>query len=129
MVCSRSPQRLHVDSKGLQLLFVLTHLCAQSDVWSFGVVLYELFTRGQVPYGSFTNEEARLQILKGEKLSCPSADCPKEIEDLMESCFNDNPDHRPDFKSIFNVLRQHVTTDEKTATVLPNDDQEYYNTF
>ena len=39
----------------------------KSDVWSFGVCLWELFSRGETPYFSMTNSEAMDKILQGTK--------------------------------------------------------------
>ncbi|XP_007896987.1 tyrosine-protein kinase JAK2 [Callorhinchus milii] len=81
----------------------------ESDVWSFGVVLYELFTysdrsrsppmeylrmigydkQGQIPFHM-------TEILKGNRLPLPQ-NCPREIYDMMLNCWNCHPEQRPTF--------------------------------
>ncbi|CAD5233560.1 unnamed protein product [Bursaphelenchus xylophilus] len=65
-----------------------------SDIWSFGVVLYEIFTFGNMPYGDLSNEEAMWAILKGVKPQIPTG-APEPIINVMTDCFNDRPEDRP----------------------------------
>ena len=59
-----------------------------SDVWSFGIVLYELFTCGQVPYQGMTNRQVIDNVSTGYRLDIPE-NCPKEIYQLMMMCWNE----------------------------------------
>ena len=68
----------------------------KSDVWSFGIVLYELITYGQTPYPGMTNEDVLVKVPKGYRLSCPTA-CPEKLYNIMTSCWNNNADNRPTF--------------------------------
>uniref|UniRef100_UPI003AB0B2AB tyrosine-protein kinase Fes/Fps n=1 Tax=Centroberyx gerrardi TaxID=166262 RepID=UPI003AB0B2AB len=71
----------------------------ESDVWSFGVLLWETFTRGITPYTSMNNQQTRDEVEKGYRMSAPS-DCPSEIYKLMCSCWQYDPRKRPSFKTL-----------------------------
>ena len=66
----------------------------QSDIWSFGIVLWEIFSFGVQPYFSLTNEEVVAHVRDGNVLNCPEK-CPQEIYDLMLDCWAMNPSERP----------------------------------
>ena len=71
----------------------------KSDVWSFGVVLYEIITRGHLPYPHMTNKETLHAILSGYRMPQP-AGCPQGIYDMMLKCWESNPSNRPRFEAI-----------------------------
>lgn len=66
----------------------------QSDIWSFGVVLWEIFSFGMQPYFSLSNEEVVQHVRDGNVMSCPEG-CPQEIYDLMLDCWAMEPGERP----------------------------------
>ena len=71
----------------------------KSDSWSFGIVLWELFSFGAIPYGSsMSNQQVEEEVLKGTRLSKPSKECPESIYQLMLHCWDTEPEKRPDFK-------------------------------
>jgi len=72
----------------------------QSDIWAFGITMWEIFTYGMIPYPGASNMEAVDQILKGYRLPSPK-DCPKEIYQLMLQCWNVEITERPSFKLLF----------------------------
>ncbi|XP_019492734.1 PREDICTED: tyrosine-protein kinase Srms [Hipposideros armiger] len=71
----------------------------KSDVWSFGVLLYEVFTYGQCPYEGMSNHETLQQIAKGYRLPRPAA-CPAEAYVLMLACWKGSPEERPAFATL-----------------------------
>lgn len=53
-----------------------------SDVWSFGIVLYELWSEGGRPYGAMKNREMVKEVTRGYRLP-PSADCPRVLYEYV----------------------------------------------
>lgn len=66
----------------------------ESDIWSFGVVLWEIFSFGIQPYFSMTNEEVVHHVRSGNVMNCPE-NCPQVIYDLMLDCWVMEPTGRP----------------------------------
>ena len=58
----------------------------ESDIWSFGVVLWEIFTYGKQPWYELANHEVIQQVTEGKLLSQPQ-DCPDSIYQVMQSCW------------------------------------------
>ncbi len=89
----------------------------KSDVWSFGIVLFELFSYGKDPYVIFIfpfffqtkinefygkqnemeNEEVAKQLKEGFRLTPPSI-CPTSIKEVMIKCWEWNSQNRPTFE-------------------------------
>ena len=66
----------------------------QSDIWSFGIVLWEIFSRGTQPYCALSNEEVVDYVKKMKVLRCPSG-CPRELYELMMNCWTTSASKRP----------------------------------
>ncbi|XP_056133438.1 inactive tyrosine-protein kinase transmembrane receptor ROR1 [Lampris incognitus] len=75
-----------------------------SDIWSFGVVLWEIFSYGLQPYYGFSNQEVMEMVRKRQLLPCPE-DCPPRVYGLMTECWQEGPARRPRFKDIHSRLR------------------------
>ncbi|XP_011618258.2 tyrosine-protein kinase receptor TYRO3 [Takifugu rubripes] len=71
----------------------------QSDVWAFGVTMWEIITRGQTPYPGVENSEIYEFLIKGERLKKP-AECRDDIYELMHSCWSPVPKCRPSFQQL-----------------------------
>uniref|UniRef100_A0A8D2J4D5 Tyrosine-protein kinase n=1 Tax=Varanus komodoensis TaxID=61221 RepID=A0A8D2J4D5_VARKO len=76
----------------------------KSDVWSFGILLYEIVTRGQNPYPGMSNSEVFHHVQKGFKMHCPS-NCPSLIYNIMCKCWKLDPRERPDFTQLAGLLQ------------------------
>ncbi|KAL7012102.1 hypothetical protein ACKWTF_014634 [Chironomus riparius] len=68
-----------------------------SDVWSFGITLWELYSRGETPYGDMTGTQVNDFIEKGNRLPKPDQ-CPDRIYKLMTDCWQYRDRLRPNFK-------------------------------
>uniref|UniRef100_A0A3Q3CBG4 Receptor tyrosine kinase-like orphan receptor 1 n=1 Tax=Haplochromis burtoni TaxID=8153 RepID=A0A3Q3CBG4_HAPBU len=75
-----------------------------SDIWSFGVVLWEVFSYGLQPYYGFSNQEVMEMVRKRQLLPCPE-DCPPRFYGLMTECWQEGPARRPRFEDIHVRLR------------------------
>jgi len=76
----------------------------KSDVWSYGVLLWEMFDPKVTPYADAQNETLPDFIKNGGRLTQPNA-CPGEIYQLMLDCWNWSANDRPSFTSICERIR------------------------
>uniref|UniRef100_A0A8C6T0N5 Tyrosine-protein kinase n=1 Tax=Neogobius melanostomus TaxID=47308 RepID=A0A8C6T0N5_9GOBI len=83
----------------------------KSDVWSFGVLLTELATKGRVPYPGMVNREVLDQVERGYRMPCPS-ECPSSLHELMLSCWRKDPEERPTFEYLQGFLEDYFTSTE-----------------
>nr|WEY17517.1 insulin-like growth factor 1 receptor [Anadara broughtonii] len=76
---------------------------SMSDVWSYGVVLWEMATLAAQPYQGLSNEEVLKYVLNGKIMERPDG-CPQRLFDLMMKCWQFKPRQRPTFKEIIEML-------------------------
>ena len=76
----------------------------ESDVWSFGVVLWEIYSYGLQPYYGYSNQEVIEMIRSRQLLPCPE-DCPSRMYAFMVECWHEVPSRRPQFAEIHARLR------------------------
>ncbi|GAB0091168.1 ephrin type-B receptor 1-B [Sergentomyia squamirostris] len=74
-----------------------------SDVWSYGVVLWEVMSYGERPYWNWSNQDVIKSIEKGYRLPAPM-DCPEALYQLMLDCWQKQRTHRPTFASVVATL-------------------------
>ncbi|XP_062500312.1 insulin-like growth factor 1 receptor [Corticium candelabrum] len=75
----------------------------QSDVWSYGVTIWEVMTLAQVPYSEIGNEKVLSYISNGGRMSQPK-NCPQKIYDIMIQCWQFEANHRPSFTTIMSDI-------------------------
>lgn len=88
----------------------------KSDVWSFGIVLYEIITKGGTPYPDMTNAEVLSRIDTGYRMSQPPG-CETKFYHIMIECWNQNPDKRPTFETLEWKLRDYFLSDDQYREV------------
>jgi hypothetical protein len=83
----------------------------KSDVWSFGVLLYEIVTYGRVPYIGMSNRETLDKIEAGYRLPNPTNKthiyCEPILYDKMLECWNAEPSERPSFAALESFLTEY----------------------
>ena len=75
----------------------------KSDVWSFGILLYELITCGSVPYPGMLNTQVIKKLERGYRMPCPEG-CPEQLYKIMRECWRDEATSRPTFKVLQSTL-------------------------
>ncbi|XP_075872418.1 tyrosine-protein kinase Fyn isoform X3 [Nelusetta ayraudi] len=83
----------------------------KSDVWSFGILLTELVTKGRVPYPGMNNREVLEQVERGYRMPCPQ-DCPPSLHELMLQCWKREAEERPTFEYLQAFLEDYFTATE-----------------
>ncbi|XP_026497829.2 tyrosine-protein kinase Shark isoform X2 [Vanessa tameamea] len=98
----------------------------KSDVWSYGVTLWEMFSYGQQPYGEMRGIEAIQIVESGQRLERPE-DCPDEIYQVMLDCWAYSPDLRPTFSKLVDVFSQNPDYVNIGQIVVDNEELAYKN--
>ncbi|XP_017783222.1 PREDICTED: tyrosine-protein kinase Btk29A isoform X2 [Nicrophorus vespilloides] len=80
-----------------------TRFSSKSDIWAYGVLMWEVFTCGKMPYGRLKNTEVVERVQKGIILEKPKG-CYKEVFDIMRKCWSPSPEQRPSFRNLKDQL-------------------------
>ncbi|XP_028411423.1 fibroblast growth factor receptor 4-like [Dendronephthya gigantea] len=92
----------------------------KSDVWSFGVLLWEIFALGGNPYPGVHINDFYLYLLNGNRMQ-PPIHCPPKIFDIMSLCWKENPIDRPNFCNLIKLLGENLGfIDEMQETISDN---------
>lgn len=79
---------------------------SKSDVWSFGILMWEIFSKGITPYNGKRNASLKEALNHGFRMTAPTATPPK-CDKLMQKCWMSNPDERYDFVKIKAKLKRY----------------------
>ncbi|XP_078280349.1 megakaryocyte-associated tyrosine-protein kinase isoform X2 [Rhinoraja longicauda] len=71
----------------------------KSDVWSYGILLWELFSYGRAPYPKLSLMDVSQRVERGYRMESPEM-CPVAVYELMKSCWEHEPGKRPTFKKL-----------------------------
>lgn len=78
---------------------------AKADVYSFGIILYEMTTQTK-PFNGMTLEELYKDVFYGGKRPKLTKDCPQALRELIEDCWAQSPTHRPRMRQVLERLQQ-----------------------
>uniref|UniRef100_A0A8C5M2V7 Mast/stem cell growth factor receptor n=1 Tax=Leptobrachium leishanense TaxID=445787 RepID=A0A8C5M2V7_9ANUR len=84
----------------------------ESDVWSYGILLWEIFSLGSSPYPRIPVDSKFYKMIKdGYRMLSPEC-APTELYEIMNSCWNSDPLKRPTFKQIVQMIEQQLSDDK-----------------
>ncbi|CAI9720557.1 putative molluscan insulin-related peptide(s) receptor [Octopus vulgaris] len=96
-----------------------------SDVWSYGVVIWEMATLAAMPYQGLSNSEVVKFVSDGKIMEKPEG-CPKRLYSLMLMCWQYKPKQRPSFKDIINALEPEQFPDFQTVSYYNSEENRRY---
>ncbi|KAM7012281.1 tyrosine-protein kinase ZAP-70 isoform 2-T2 [Tautogolabrus adspersus] len=79
---------------------------SKSDVWSFGITMWEAFSYGAKPYKKLKGSDVLRFIEADNRLDCPAA-CPERMYTVMKECWTYKHEERPDFKKVEEYMRSY----------------------
>ncbi|XP_044082092.1 ephrin type-A receptor 5 isoform X6 [Neovison vison] len=88
-----------------------------SDVWSYGIVLWEVVSYGERPYWEMTNQDVIKAVEEGYRLPSPM-DCPAALYQLMLDCWQKDRNSRPKFDEIVNMLDKLIRNPSSLKTLV-----------
>ncbi|XP_053373169.1 uncharacterized protein LOC123532025 [Mercenaria mercenaria] len=115
---AKKRERIPLKWMAPECLKSTTGATEKSDVWSFGVVLWEIFSFGESPYGSIRGRELPAKLKGGYRLPKPEQ-CDDKWYGVMKQTWSEDPKNRPSFKEIRNSL-------DEIFVAAPTDDYYYY---
>uniref|UniRef100_A0A672JUQ2 Tyrosine-protein kinase n=1 Tax=Sinocyclocheilus grahami TaxID=75366 RepID=A0A672JUQ2_SINGR len=77
---------------------------SKSDIWAFGVLMWEVYTLGRMPYDRWNNTEIVEKITAGHRLYRPQLANDK-VYSIMNNCWHERPDERPTFMDLVMTIK------------------------
>jgi serine/threonine protein kinase len=84
---------------------------SRSDVWAFGITIWELFSSGGKPYDNLPEKQVMKEVASGLRPKRPLS-CPDSTFKIAQSCWAKDPAARPTFRALYNSLREELTAIE-----------------
>ncbi|KAL7073377.1 hypothetical protein ACQ4LE_007649 [Meloidogyne hapla] len=91
---------------------------SKTDVWAYGVLLWEIFSLGYIPYPGRDNLEVMRLVVAGDRLD-PPIGIPDEIYELMLRCWNTESEQRPNFVDLVGTFETLLKNKDLVAEPLP----------
>ncbi|XP_004377705.1 ALK tyrosine kinase receptor [Trichechus manatus latirostris] len=91
---------------------------SKTDTWSFGVLLWEIFSLGYMPYPSRSNQEVLEFVTSGGRMD-PPKNCPGPVYRIMTQCWQHQPEDRPNFAIILERIEYCTQDPDVINTALP----------
>ncbi|XP_064604810.1 tyrosine-protein kinase SRK2-like [Liolophura sinensis] len=85
----------------------------KSDVWSFGVLLYEIFTYGKTPYPGISTANLQSLLHSGYRMQKPK-NFPVQVYNIMLQCWQEHPEDRPEFAYLHSVFDDYIICTENS---------------
>jgi len=104
-------------------VFQKREFSVKCDIWAMGIVLWEIFTKGSLPYSELSNKQVTEAVIKGERLPKPDS-CPDGVWIIMKNCWNEIPSKRPTFLEIIKQLNGIIATTEELKEDVPSSSRE-----
>jgi serine/threonine protein kinase len=98
----------------------------KSDVWSFGILIWEIVTLGSTPYPGLAAAEVMRRVRDGCRLDKPEH-CRRELYNIMYYCWDKDPKDRPSFSELIKLLEQLLLTETEYIELERFPDHSYYN--
>ncbi|XP_019625390.1 PREDICTED: fibroblast growth factor receptor 2-like [Branchiostoma belcheri] len=96
----------------------------KTDVWAFGVLLWEIATLGATPYPNMSMREVMDGVQQGYRMGKP-LHCDEELYSLMSKCWNADPAQRPEFRNIQRTLDTLMETEHDYINLVNLDENIY----
>ncbi|EAX07322.1 EPH receptor A10, isoform CRA_b [Homo sapiens] len=93
------------------------HFSSASDVWSFGIIMWEVMAFGERPYWDMSGQDVIKAVEDGFRLP-PPRNCPNLLHRLMLDCWQKDPGERPRFSQIHSILSKMVQDPEPPKCAL-----------
>uniref|UniRef100_A0A8D9A9C4 receptor protein-tyrosine kinase n=2 Tax=Cacopsylla melanoneura TaxID=428564 RepID=A0A8D9A9C4_9HEMI len=98
----------------------------KSDIWSFGVLIWEIVTLGSTPYPGMAAADVMKKVRDGYRLEKPDH-CRRELYNIMYYCWDKEPNERPNFKELCDLLEKLILTETEYIELERFPDHSYYN--
>ena len=92
---------------------------SKTDVWSFGVLLWEVMSLGLMPYPGRGNQEVMQLVTAGKRLQPPNRATPSQVYAIMLQCWNSQSELRPNFATIIERLGYCLVDPDVLSKPLP----------
>ncbi|XP_065650910.1 fibroblast growth factor receptor 2-like [Hydra vulgaris] len=119
-------RRLPIKWMSIEAIFDYTFTSC-SDVWSYGIVLFEIVTLGGTPYPTIPNSELLTLLKSGYRMNRPE-NCSEQMYDVMLHCWNQDPSQRPTFTELREFFDQILSDGSFYVDMNIDEKNIYYNT-